>query len=216
MEFIPFLVGDDNNSFLCYHVFTRHSFYKATPPAISPEEFGTSHNIAIIKKNLRSRMSFTPGNGTSNEMPFKLWDLNWGVATHALGSLVFVCGRGVCFCWWRSFPLLLLLLRRSGFFRLLRTTNCVVTGFLVSLLHCWLVIFHPAMRRFISSLPNHTIDWHRFFSSFQIRRLLRVSSLSNFRKETEIRYSYHVMVILQQFQARLAVVLEIFCCGSAW
>jgi hypothetical protein len=34
--------------------------------------------------------------------------------------------------------------------------------------------------------------------------------------ETEIRYSYHVMVILQQFQARLAVVLEIFCCGSAW
>ncbi len=143
---------------------TTHSFVTTCslvirctrPPAISPEEFGTSHNIAIIKKNLRSRMSFTPGNGISNEVPSNC-GISIEVSRRTLPSLSSVCLRSWC--------VLLLLTFYSAaaaasirFFRLLRTTNCAVTGFLVSLLYFWPVIFHPAMRRFISSLPNHTID----------------------------------------------------------
>lgn len=93
MEFIPFLVGDDNNSFLCYHVLTRHSFDKAPQSVL--RNSGPHIIYSIIKKNLRSRMSFTPGNGISNEMPSNC-GISIEVSRRTLSSLFCLSAVVVC------------------------------------------------------------------------------------------------------------------------
>ncbi len=208
---------------------TTHSFVTTCslvirctrPPAISPEEFGTSHNIAIIKKNLRSQMSFTPGNGISNEVPSNC-GISIEVSRRTLPSLscssaVVVCAFVVdvlfCFCCCCCVDPVLPPTSND------KLRCCRFSGVVAALL----ARDFPSGNAQVHFLPPKPHYWLTSVL-FLVSNLspppgflsIQLSKRNGDPVETEIRYSYHVMVILQQFQARLAVVLEIFCCGSAW
>jgi hypothetical protein len=94
MEFIPFLVGEGWQQLI--PLLPRvHSSFVFTRPRNQSWGIWDLTKYIIIKKSLRSRMSFTPGNGISNEVPSNC-GISIEVSRRTLSSLLCLSAVVVC------------------------------------------------------------------------------------------------------------------------